>query len=105
LQEPTAGSAIVRDSTEYTAGLTWKPLEKLEFELSGSHEESEEVGAEETELSNSVEAGLSYAFTSHLTVFGAVSHEWSKETDWSDGEISKSRNTEFKVGVTTSFDG
>jgi hypothetical protein len=104
LKEPSAGSAIARDSTEYTAGLTWKPLEKLELELTGSHEEREEVGAERTKLSNNVEAGLSYAFTDHLTVFGAVSHDRSKETDWSDGEVTKLRNTEFKVGMTASFE-
>jgi opacity protein-like surface antigen len=105
LKEPTAGSAIVRDSTEYSAGLTWKPMEKLEFELSGSHERKEDIGAEEVELENSLEAGLSYAVNSHLTVFGAISHDWTQETDLTTGEVFKFDNTEVKVGMTTSFGG
>ena len=105
LKEPSAGSAVVRDSTEYTAGATWKASEKLKFELSGGYERKEEIGGDELEIETGLEAGASYAATDHLTFFGTVSHDWSRETDTSTGEISKSANTEFKVGMTTSFDG
>ncbi len=105
LKEPSASSAVVRDSTEYTAGATWKPSEKLTFELSGAYERKEEIGGEEIEHETGLEAGASYEATDHLTFFGTVSHDWSRETDTSTGETSKSANTEFKVGMTTSFEG
>jgi opacity protein-like surface antigen len=104
MKEPSAGSAVVRDSTEYSVSATWKPTDKLELELSGSHERKKEIGADEVELENSVEAQLSYAVTGRMTVFGEISHDWSRETELSTGEVSKTDNTEFKVGLTTDFE-
>ena len=105
LKEPSASSALVRDSTEYAAGIIWTPNGKWTVDLSGSHERKEEIGGDEIEFENGVEAGVSYDVTNYLTMFGKISHDWSRETDTSTGETAKSANTGFKVGMTTSFEG
>lgn len=105
LKEPSASDAVVRDSTKYTAGVTWKTSEKLTFELSGGYEKKDEIGAETVKHETGLEGGASYAASKHLTIFGKVSQTWNRDLDTSTGEVSKSANTEFKVGMTTSFDG